>query len=223
MDNKHIHLKWQFPPNLTPLYSLQNVFRQHCGNRFSTWTYHGEYVVVFFLLFSAGSHAWSWGENILYFCRSCVWTLLVKKYEKWKNSSHLSVGFSESPFLETAYAIPHGLFSLYSYYFFFSPLCSPPLSFLLSWSGHTSTPSSSSSFVVLLYLPLKETPSTHHIQYLVTDPLLSVSLPAEPSITGSDVDGSERGQIQSGHRTAVIPSASVCAWPHVLHFKYLHK
>lgn len=99
----------------------------------------------------------------------------------------------------------------------------PPPHFCSLDQAALPTPSSSSSFVVLLYLPLKETPSTHHVQYLVTDPLLSVSLPAEPSITGSDVDGSERGQIQSGHRTAVIPSASVCAWPHVLHFKYLHK
>lgn len=138
---------------------------------------------------------------------------LVKKYEQWKNSSYLFVGFGESPFLQNAHAIPLGLFSLFfSLYSSFALM----IFLLLPWSlisGHTSTPSSSSAFVFLLYPPFRRD-TEHTDTYQITGPVLSLSLPAELSITGSDVDRSERGQTQSERRKAVILSASVCSWPH---------
>lgn len=144
----------------------------------------------------------------------CVWVLasLVKNYEQWKKPSYLFVWFGESPFLQTAHAIPLGLFRP-------PPLFTHDFSLTFFFSGshshqgrHTSTPSS----LALLFFSLICRLNRHqaHPTYRITVPLLSVSLPAELSISGSDVARSERGQTQSEHRTAVILSASVCSRPH---------
>lgn len=92
--------------------------------------------------------------------RSCVLTSLVKKYEQWKNSSYLFVGFGESPFLQSTHVIPLGPFSLYSSFMhsWFSP-CSLDL-----WSQATLLLPHP---LVLLFFSfirrLKETPSTPHV------------------------------------------------------------
>lgn len=143
-------------------------------------------------------------------------TSLVKKYGRWKNSSYLFVGVSESPFLETAHAIPLGLFFTFFFFYahvFFSFSCSCIFALLILCPIRPHFHS-----LILVFFcsssPLSALKRHQaHISYQITDPLLSVSLPAEPGVTGGDVDGSERGQMQSEHRTAVILSASLCSWP----------
>lgn len=140
MDNKHIHLKWQFPPNLTPLYSLQNVFRQHCGNRFSTWTYHGEYVVVFFAFLSRVTCLVMRRKHSVLLSLMCVNITSVEIWEMKELLSFVSWVQWKSLSRNCSCHSPWAFFPLLFFFFFFFPLYAPPPSFLLSWSGRTSNP-----------------------------------------------------------------------------------